>query len=153
MKTRAIPAIQVTLKPSYIVLGCYLSVSILSIIALLLTQLSWIVISGIGLLIIIATIYWILQDALLRMPWSWQMVEVTSLGKLRLTNQRHETFETNVLPSSVNHPWLTVLHVKRASRQFGFRNSAMLTPWQVSNLGQYRQLRVWLKWGNHQTND
>ncbi len=153
MKTRVIPAIQVTLKPSFRILGCYLSISILSMIALAQTKLSWKAQCGIALLIIIATIYKILQDALLRLPWSWQRVEVTSHGKLRLTTQREVTLEVNVLPSSVNHYWLTVLHFKPAPWQFTACRSAVLTPWQVQDASELRKLRVWLKWGNHQALD
>ena len=148
MKTRIVPAICVTLKPSYFILGCYLSVSMLSIIALLITNFTWLLKGLVVGIIIIASIYSVMQDVLLRFDWSWRTIEVTHQGKLKLTTNNNVTFELPLEASSVNHRLLTVLHFKRLPMRFAFRGVAVLSPWQVVDIQQYRKLRVWLKWGN-----
>ncbi|MDP3607746.1 MAG: hypothetical protein Q8R74_01570 [Methylophilus sp.] len=148
MKTRIIPAISVSLRPSYLILGSYVCISILSVIALMLATLSWMLQSAIIFVVIIATIYTVLQDVLLLLPWSWHQIEVSSHGQLQLTMKNGETFHVVLQPSSINHPWLTILHFKRVVIGVGFRVNVVLTPWQVADLQQYRKLRVWLKWGS-----
>lgn len=147
MKTRTVPAIHLMLKPSYEILGCYVLVSILSLLGLVLTTLPIAVKSVIVILVIIATIYTILQDALLSLPWSWQLVEVTSHGQVRVHNQRGDMFEGRLVASTVCHPWLTILRFKRLAEQNGLRDSVMITAWSIQDQQQYRKLRVWLNWG------
>lgn len=147
MKTRIIPAIHLMLKPSYWILGCYVLVSMLCLISVLLATLPLLLKCAIALAVIIATIYTILQDVLLRLPWSWKLVEVTSQGKVRIHNQRGDMHEVALLASTVSHPWLTILRFKRLPYQQGWRNSVMITPWQSRDLQQYRKQRVWLNWG------
>jgi hypothetical protein len=89
-----------------------------------------------------------LQDVLLRLPWSWHQVEVSSHGQLKLMMKNGETFNVELKPSSINHPWLTILHFQRVGKGIGARKTVMLTPWQVVSTQQYRMLRVWLKWGS-----
>lgn len=148
MKTRVVPAIHLKLKPSYFILGCYLMVSILSLLSVMLATLPLLLKSVIAFVIIIAAIYTILQDVLLCLPWSWQLVEVTSQGQVRVHTQRGDMFEVALLASSVSHPWLTILRFKRLTYQSGLRNSLMITVWNVQDPQQYRKLRVWLNWGN-----
>jgi hypothetical protein len=148
MKTRTIPAISVVLKPSQLILGCYVGISMLSVIALMLTRISGVLQCVLIFVVIIATIFTVLQDVLLRLPWSWHQIEVSSHGHLKLTMKNGETFNVELKPTSINHPWLTVLQFQRVGTGIGARNTAMLTPWQVTDLSQYRKLRVWLKWGS-----
>jgi hypothetical protein len=148
MKTRTIPAISVVLKPSQLILGCYVGISMLSVIALMLTRISSVLQCVLIFVVIIATIFTVLQDVLLRLPWSWHQIEVSSHGLLKLTMKNGEIFNVELKPTSINHPWLTVLQFQRVGTGIGARNTAMLTPWQVTDLSQYRKLRVWLKWGS-----
>lgn len=147
MKTKTVPAIYLKLKPSYWILGCFVVVSILSLLSLLVTTLPLLLKCVIATAVIIAAIYTILQDALLCLPWSWQLVEVTSLGQVRVHNQRGTDFEVTLLASTICHPWLTILRFNRLSYRHGLRNSLMLTTWVVQDQQQYRKLRVWLNWG------
>lgn len=147
MKTRIVPAIHLMLKPSYWILGCYVLVSMLSLMGVLLATIPHLLKYGIAFAVIIATIYAILQDVLLRLPWSWKLVEVTSQGKVRIHNQRGDMLEVALLTSTVSHPWLTILRYKRLPYRQAWRNSLMVTPWQVQDAQQYRKLRVWLNWG------
>lgn len=158
MKTRIVPAIYLKLKPSYWILGWYVLVSMLSLISLVLVTLPLLLKCAIAVTVIIAIIYTILQDVLLCLPWSWQLVEVTSHGQVRLHNQRGDMIKVMMLVSTVSHPRLTILRFKRLAYQYGLRNSLMITPWNAEEPQQYRKLRVWLNWGKpntatHQTLD
>jgi hypothetical protein len=148
MKTRIIPAISVVLKPSQLILGCYVGISMLSAIALILTRLSGVLQCVLIFVVIIATIFTVLQDVLLRLPWSWHQIELSSHGQLKLTMKNGEIFNVELKPTSINHPWLTVLQFQLVGTGISARNTAMFTPWQVTDLSQYRKLRVWLKWGS-----
>lgn len=82
------------------------------------------------------------------LPWSWQRVDVSSQGVVSVTTKRQQARDIQLLASSVNHRWLTILHIKRSSIPSGMSRTLLLTPWQVQDTNQYRKLRVWLKWGN-----
>jgi hypothetical protein len=150
MKKQLMPAICIRLKPSYQVLGCYLGISTLSSIAIL--QVDMPIIAKILLILIcnLMSFYVILRDALLVLPWSWQRVEVSSHGELKLVNQDQKTFQLQLSVSTFNHPYLTVLNFKHFGRLWGRQHSLVLTRWQVDDTQQYRQMRVWLKWWPHQ---
>lgn len=147
MKTRIIPAIHLKLEPSYIILGCYVLVSMLCLISVVLATLPLLLKCAIAFAVIIAIIYAILQDVLLCLPWSWRLVEVTSQGQVRVHNQRGDRIEVTLLASTVSHPWLTILRFKRLAYPYGLRNSLTITAWNVQDPQQYRKLRVWLNWG------
>lgn len=147
MKIRIVPAIQITLKPSFIILGCYVLLSMLSLLSLIYTTLPLLIKCVIAFAVIIASIYTILQDALLTLPWSWHLVEVTSQGKVRIHNRRGDVFEVVLLDSTVSHPWLTILRFRALPFQHGLRSSLMMTAWNIHDPQQYRKLRVWLNWG------
>lgn len=153
MKTRIIPAVLVVLKPSYLILGCYLFVSILGLLSVVQTNFPTVLKCVAVFAVIIAAIYTILQDVLLCFPWSWTRVEVTSQGKVRVHNRRGDMIEVLLLASTVSHPWLTILRFKQLPYQLGARNSLMMTVWQVQDPQQYRKLRVWLNWGHHLETD
>lgn len=151
MKTRIIPAIKLTLKPSTFILGCYVLLSMLSLLSLMYATLPLLIKCVIAFAVIIASIYTILQDALLCLPWSWQLVEVTSQGQVRIHNRHGDIFEVDLLASTVSHPWLTILRFKTLPFQHGLRSGLMMTAWNVHDLQQYRKLRVWLNWGKPNT--
>lgn len=150
MKAQTLPSVHVVLKPSIVILGCYFLISILSCISIYISSMSMVVKALSIAIVASAFAYIVMRDALLILPWSWHAVSVTSLGELRLENRKKEIVETQLLPSTFNHPFLTVLNFKRTSRSSGWRNSVMLTPWHVIDPYAYRQLRVWLKWWPHQ---
>ena len=145
MRQHATSNIEIKLKPSKILLGCYSLISIVSLFSLYVLPigqpLKWLA----TLLVIIATFYVVLRDALLRLPWSWQKVCVQPSGAIVLYTHK-QTLEVDLLNSSVNHPYLVVLNFKRISKQFGFQQAVYLTHYRVKNPDQLRQLRVWLNW-------
>jgi hypothetical protein len=149
MQSRQMPAVYLQLKPSKLILGCYVAISITSISALLLSSIAvWLKLT-LAFVLIITAIYALLRDVLLCLPWSWQRIEVSSKGKLLLCNRRHQIFEARLKPSTLDYVALTVLHFERAPMRFGFRNTCWMTSAQVHDQAQYRRFRVWLKWGSH----
>ncbi|HAF00489.1 MAG TPA: hypothetical protein DCO68_02375 [Methylophilaceae bacterium] len=142
------PAISIVLKPSYLMLGCYAGVSILSCMALLLTDIPIIAKMLLVSICILLLIYIVMRDALLLLPWSWHKLEVNSQGELRLVNRRMQVFTLSLAESTFIHPYLTVLNFKGLSG-WKRQHSVVLTRWQVHDLQQFRQLRTWLKWWPH----
>jgi hypothetical protein len=150
MKEKTLPSIHVILKPSYVILGYYFFISTLCCVSILIVMIPSIVKVLSLVIITLSFIYIVLRDVLLLLPWSWQSVTVTSLGQLRLVNQKNQVFDIDLLPSTFNHPFLTVLNFKRMPFEMGWCSATLITPWQVYDMQAYRRLRVWLKWWPHQ---
>lgn len=148
MKKRVAPTICVSLKPSLVILGCLIGISILSIMALMLAHLSLKMLVSLTVTVIIATIYGLLQTVWMLLPWSWVQVDLNHDNNLLLMNKRQQRYAVQLLRTSVNHQWLVVLHFNASDKRIWFNNTLMLTPWQVTDANQFRRLRVWLKWGN-----
>jgi ABC-type transport system involved in multi-copper enzyme maturation permease subunit len=145
------PSIALQIKPSVLILGLYLMVAILVCIS--------IVFSSIGiipkLVLIAACVVWvvyiILRDILCVFRWSWTVLAVSTEGRLQLTNNIGQLLQAQLSPATVAHPCLTVVSIKHNSLVPWYAShSVVLTPWQVNDLNQFRQLRVWLKWWNHE---
>lgn len=152
MKSRVIPTIYIEFKPSKWILGCYAFISIASMGCLLLVPiLYWLKILMV-IIVLIVTVYVMMRDIFLLLPWSWHSLVVNSKGEVLLTNRLQQVYQPVLNASSVNFPALTVLNFKRTSLELGWRSSCWMTPSQVHDADQYRKLRVWLKWGQHSPN-
>jgi len=150
MKAKTLPSIHVILKPSFVILGCYFLISMLCCLSIVIAPIPNLIKALSLVMITLSFLYIVLRDALLLLPWSWQSATVSSLGELRLVNQRNQVFDVDLLPSTFNHPILTVLNFKRIPLEMGWRNSVLITQLQVYDKDAYRRLRVWLKWWPHQ---
>ncbi len=154
MKAQFNQSIDITLKPTLLLLGLLLSITIVSatIIATIpiIFSLKLVIIA----LIIFASLYYILRDCLLLLPWSWQRVVVNHLGELRLTNQQGQQFSPKVHASSYVHSQLIVLNLADNTSQKRFINHlpSLILFLNATNAEQHRLLRVWLRWWKH-TND
>jgi hypothetical protein len=111
-------AIRIQFKPSELMLGL---LSLISIVC------SWILlalaiapmIKFVGILVVIASsIYFILRDALLMLPWSWQVLELDTKGQLTLIDKRGEKFRPALAESTFIHTKLMILNFKRAGANF-----------------------------------
>lgn len=100
--------------------------------------------------IIVATPYFIAQEALLSLPWSYVGLELDYKGELRLIRKDGTKNAATVLHSSFMAEYLTILNVKL--EQSRWRRNLILTPDRVDS-GAYRQLRVWLRWGRQAAGD
>jgi len=155
MKAQLIQAIDIALKPSSLLLGLLGIISTIS---------CWIVItlpiySGFKLLlvalIVLSTVYYSLRDALRLLPWSWQRIEVSPTGQLKLISKEGRQFTPTLAATSFIHPRMIILNLQLANRQrlFGALPALILFANHLSanhELQQHRQLRVWLRWWKHQ---
>ncbi len=144
--------IYIKLMPSKLMLGLIVGVSIISSVILLYLPILVSIKLAIIALILASSTYYILHDALLRLPWSWQVIEVDSKGKLKIVNQRGTQFQPALAASSFVHAKLTILNFK----SFNFKSAIFWRPLppvilftSTQNADEMRQLRVWLRWNKH----
>ncbi len=149
MRPTLVQPISIKLMPSKLILGSIVSVSITACVILLYLPISVGIKLAIIALILASSTYYILRDALLRLSWSWQALEVNSKGQLKIVNQRGTQFQPVLAAASFVHPNLTILNFKRA----GFRRALFRTTLppvilftSVQNTNELRRLRVWLRW-------
>lgn len=150
MKNKTMPAIDITLQPSRLLLGVLLLISMLACASVIIVAIPF----GIKLCLLIgiiaSSVYFILRDVLQALPWSWQRVEVSSTGELRLSNQGGQQFEPVLHATSFIHPRLVVLNTKKPETGKWFNLSLPPVLIFPSTVEQHRQLRVWLRWWGHQ---
>lgn len=151
MKSRSIPTVYIEFKSSKWILGCYVFISIASVGCLLLVPILYWLKLILVIIVLIVTMYVMMRDVFLLLPWSWQSLMVNSKGEVLLTNRRQQVYQPILHASSVNFSALTVLNFKRTSLNLCWRSSCWMTPSQVHDAGKYRKLRVWLTWGLQST--
>lgn len=144
MKNRLMQPIKIQLQASLLLLGALLCVSMLACMSVIILAIPFTLKLCLLAAIILSTVYYTLRDALQQFPWSWQLVEVTSLGQLRLTNQRGEQFMPKLDASSYIHPLLVILNAKSA------RALPAVLLFSQADCEQHRRLRVWLRWWQHE---
>lgn len=147
MKNRLLPAIDIEVKPSHLLLGALSTISILSCLAISILPMLFLIQLLMMAVIIFSSLYYILRDALLLLPWSWQRIEVTSVGQLRLTNKLGQQFAPVLDATSFIHPLLIILNVKKPRTMQQIPAVILLAE---STCPQRRQLRVWLRWWKHE---
>jgi hypothetical protein len=135
-------AIHLQLKPSRLMLGLLSLISIICFWILLALPIAAVIKFTGMLLIVTSSIYFILRDALLLLPWSWQDLEVDSKGMLSLTNQRGQQFQPILDATTFIHFKLIILNFKRS----GLRLLPLILLADQSNADDVRRLRVWLRW-------
>ncbi len=99
-------------------------------------------------LIIISTLYFILRDVLLLLPWSWQMIDMDGKGQLTITNKRGQQFQPILAANSFIHATCTILNFKRHGFRFALPPVILVT--NSENENELRRLRVWLRWFKHE---
>ena len=143
-------SIKIKLQPSYVLLDVLLSISMLACVSVIIVAIPFWIKLCLLAAIIFSTVYFILRDALLVLPWSWQVIVVTTSGELRLTNSQGEQFTPALHATTFIHPWLVILNLQKAELDKWFHlplNPVLVFPSQQE--AQHRQLRVWLKWWIH----
>lgn len=151
MKDQFTQAIELPLKPSLLLLGALSIISILSCLAVLLLTMPFMIKLLMMAIIIFSTVYYTLRDALHLLPWSWRQIEVSALGQLRLTNNRGEQFTPELAASSFIHPLFIILNTKKPTIKRWLTEPVLPAVILFSEKGcqQHRQLRVWLRWWQH----
>ena len=159
-KNKLNQTIRITLKPSLLLLGLLSGISLLSGVAVAVLPITFLLKCLMVVPIVCSTFYYILRDALLLLPWSWQRLEVNSGGELRLTNSRGQQFAPMLDATTYIHPWLVIINLKKPIEGRGLLK--MRLPSVVLFLDalytepaseQHRQLRVWLRWWKHDSLD
>lgn len=148
MKAVLSQAIQIKLARSNLILGLLSGVSIVccSIIASLTISLMLKLV--IIALILLSSAYFIARDALLLLPWSWQMLQVDTKGELTIINKRGQQFQPALAPSTFINAACTILNFKRAGLRFALPPLNLFV--NTNNREELRRLRVWLRWFKHQ---
>jgi toxin CptA len=99
--------------------------------------------------VVLATVHFIAQDALILLPWSLIGLALNSKGELLVIRKDGLVGLANLLPSSFVATYLTVLNLKTSTGRW--RRNVLLTPDRV-DAEAFRRLRVWLRWGDFEQN-
>ncbi len=141
-------AIQIKLMPSYLLLGLLGGVSIACCVILLLQPIALILKLVIIALILLSSAYFIARDALLLLPWSWQMLEVDTKGELTIINKYGLQFQAVLAPSTFIHAACTILSFKNKGLKLALPPLILIA--NTNNQDELRKLRVWLRWYKHE---
>ena len=139
--------IHIKLQPSYLILGLLSGVSIASCLIIINLPISPYIQFAIVALIIISTLYFILRDALLLLPWSWQVVEVDNKGELTISNHRGQQFHPALASNTFIHAACSILNFKRNGFRLALPPIILLATGE--NADELRRLRIWLRWFRH----
>ena len=148
MRAALLQPIYIKLMPSSLLLGLLGIVSITCCAILLSLPVLLYIKLVIIALILASSAYFILRDALLLLPWSWQTVEVDNKGELTITDKRNQKFQPTLAASSFIHEACTILNFKRNG--FKLVSPAVILFANANNQDELRRLRVWLRWFKHQ---
>lgn len=99
-------------------------------------------------LILAATIYFSLRDALLKLTWSFTSLNINAQNQLQLVRKNGKRLEVSVQENTVVTPYLTVLNCQLNEAVFLqrlFTHHVLILP-DTADAEAYRRLRVWLRW-------
>jgi hypothetical protein len=139
--------IYIKLLASSLLLGLLGGISIACSLILIILPISLVIKLVIIALILVSSAYFILRDALLYLPWSWQTLEVDSKGVLIMTNKKGQQFQPTLASSSFVHRVCTILNFKQNGFKFGLLPVILFSG--AENADELRRLRVWLRWFKH----
>ena len=136
--------IQISLKPSKLLLGLLLLVSMVCCLILAQLAVPLLIKLALIMLVIFSSVYLSLRDAWLSLPSAWKKLEVSSQGELKMTNQQGIVLTPKLAKHTVVFAWFIIINFKRTS----FLNG--LPPVILFGQGsEERKLRVWLRWWRH----
>jgi hypothetical protein len=151
MRPSLFHTISIKLKPSKLLLGLIVSVSIVACFILLYLPIQFFVKLLAITIIVTTSIYYSVRYALLVLHWSWQHLEVDSKGQLKFLNQRGETFMPALNASSCVHATLCILNFKSEPLKWAVPPVMLLT--NAQHADELRCLRVWLRWYKQKQSD
>lgn len=99
------------------------------------------------MLVVASSIYFILRDALLMLPWSWQVLELDTKGQLTVVDRRGQKFQPALAENTFIHTKLLILNFKREGSKLALPPVIFL--FTQANTDNLRRLRVWLRWAKH----
>lgn len=136
--------ISIKLMPSKLLLGLIGCVSIVSCLILCYLPIAFLIKLIVIVIVLASSLYFILRDALLLLPWSWKVVEIDSKGQLKVLNQRGETFMPVLHASSFVHATFCILNFK--SERFKRALPPIILISRAEQAEEHRRLRVCLLW-------
>ena len=137
--------IHIKLKRSNLMLALQVFISMACCLIIIVLPIPVILQFGTIVLIMLSSGYYILRDALLLLPTSWQTLEVNAKGQFRLMNKRGQQFEPVLASNTFIHAKLTILNFKRNGFRLALPPVVIFT--HAENENELRRLRVWLRWG------
>jgi hypothetical protein len=143
--------IHIKLTPSKLLLGLISSVSIACCLILMSLPILLAIKCVIIALIIASSVFFILRDVLLRLPSSWEIIDVDNKGALTLTNKSGQQFQLTPAPNSFIHAGCSVLNFERNG--FKFASPSVILLANAEHADELRRLRVWLRWFKHQASN
>lgn len=141
-------SIHIQLLPSKLLLGLLGGVSIIACAIILTLPILLTFKLLIIALILLSSTFFILRDALLKLPNSWKMLEVDSKGNLTITNKNGQKFQLAPAASSFIHEACSVINLERVGFNFALPPVILLP--NAENADEFRRLRVWLRWFNQE---
>ena len=147
MKTLFTKPIVIQLLPSLLLLGLLVTVATVSSLVLLTMSMILPIKLTIFGLVIVSTGYFIMRDALLVLPWSWQTIVVDTKGVLTLTNNRQQHIKPLLASTSFTHQYCIILNMKRKGLRLAMPPVLLLSNVASSDelKDELRRLRVWLR--------
>ncbi len=133
-------------------MGLLIAVSTTSCLILLALPFA-LIIKLVAIMVILASsAYYTARDALLVLPASLQMLDVNAKGELTVTNNRGETFQPKLAPSSFYHTKMVILNFQREGFNLAMPSLILVENQQLDSkvADEIRRLRVYLRWFNQQ---
>lgn len=140
---------QLDFKPSIALILIICTMGLGASVILILPGLIWQIKLLLAIGILTASIYAVCRYGLLLLPWSCVAINVNGNNELTLVLGNGDRLQVQVCHDSVVTPFLTVVncrgkHVPLLARLFAMY--VLILP-DMLNAEDYRQLRVWLRWG------
>jgi toxin CptA len=142
--------IQLDFKPSIVLTLIICAIGLAAVLILILPALVWQIKIMLGIVILSAAICSICQYGLLLLPWSCLGVNISSNNQVQFVYKNGKVLPVEVCRDSVVTPYLTVVNCKVQVASLSARLFAphlVILP-DMLDAEDYRQLRVWLRWGN-----
>jgi len=132
-------------------LGLVGIVSIISCLIVLNLPISVTITVAIIALIFASSTYYIMRDALLILPRSWQSIEVNSQGELSISSNRGKKIQPTLASNCFIHANLIILSFKKNGFELPLPAVILFT--SAKNENELRRLRIWLRWFKHHEDD
>lgn len=145
--------IQVDFKPSSLLIALILCFTVMTCLMVMLVDLAWYWQIIMIVTLVCGAAYEISIHGLLNLPWSVMKLTVNAKHELHIVRKDGQRVSAQVEVSSVVTPYLTILQLRTVSapgqeKVWRNRQTVIVLPENVEKEA-YRQLRVWIRWGNH----
>jgi toxin CptA len=148
--------IELDFKPSTLLIALMLCFAVMMGLIVMLVDLAWYWQLIIIVTLVISTVYAISMHGTLGLPWSVAKLAVNAKHELHIVRKDGQRIPMQVETSSVVTPYLTVLQLTilqvQDRKAWCNRQAIIVLPNNVEKEA-YRQLRIWLRWGNHKKSD